>query len=101
MYIVYDLYQNEDMVFSTIDEAIKCYNAWKQTYYDDGWLPDECDGEIIVIAEVFTSAIVVEDDKDDETGEQLYRFKDVSKQTEHANIRNKMYTEVSARMEDE
>ncbi|EGQ3847488.1 TPA: hypothetical protein I1827_000938 [Staphylococcus pseudintermedius] len=77
MYIVHDLYQNEIETFQDKEKAYRCYDQWKQNYHDDGWLPDESEGEIVVIAKVITSAKVVKDDIDDETGEQYYRFEDI------------------------
>lgn len=79
MYIVHDLYQNEIETFQDEEKAYKCYDQWKQNYYDDGWLPDESEGEIVVIAKVISSAKVVKDGIDDETGEQYYRFEDIEK----------------------
>lgn len=77
MYIVHDLYQNEIETFQDKEKAYKFYDQWKQNYYDDGWLPDESEGKIVVIAKVISSAKVVKDDIDDETGEQYYRFEDI------------------------
>lgn len=79
MYIVHDLYEMETETFEDKEKAYKCYDQWKQNYYDEFWLPDESEGEIVVIAKVISSVKVVKDAIDDETGEQYYRFEEIEK----------------------
>ncbi|MCE5702223.1 hypothetical protein JL799_02550 [Staphylococcus pseudintermedius] len=76
MYIVHDLYEMEIETFEEKDKALRYYDQLKQNYYDEGWLPEETEGIIVVIAKVIQSAKVVKDYIDDETGEQYYCFED-------------------------
>ncbi|MCE5675310.1 hypothetical protein JL890_02090 [Staphylococcus pseudintermedius] len=76
MYIVHNLYEMEIETFEEKDKALRCYDQLKQNYYDEGWLPEETEGIIVVIAKVIQSAKVVKDYIDDETGEQYYCFED-------------------------